>query len=190
LTLAVGCGTIRWKKETLMPDQLMPSPDSLTADFKAAMRRLTASVAILTTAQDGQRFGMAVTAVCSLGVSPPALIVSIAHTASMHDPVLATRRIAVNILRPDHREMVADFSGRKKGEARFEGGAWTAGPDGLPALVDAQATLFCGVAVVTPHNGHSVLFLDVGSVRLRDEIDPLLYQNGRVARAVYLDGAA
>lgn len=170
-----------------MTDLSTNPPDPLVAEFKSAMRRLTASVALLTTVQDGRRHGMAVTAVCSLGLAPPTLIVSIAHTASMHDPVVATGRIAVNILRPDHRDLVADFSGRKKGEARFEEGEWEAGPGGLPALADAQATLFCRVGVVTPYNGHSVMFLTVEAIRIHEAIDPLLYQNGRVARAVYLD---
>lgn len=172
-----------------MTDLHTTAPDPLIVDFKSAMRRLTASVALLTTTQDGKRYGMAVTAVCSLGIAPPTMIISIAHTASMHDPTIETGRIAINILRPDHRELVADFSGRKKGEARFEAGAWGAGPAGLPALADAQATLFCRVAQVTPYNGHSVMFLTVDSIRVREDIDPLLYQNGRVARAVYLEDA-
>lgn len=172
-----------------MTHQSTNPSDLLVADFKASMRRLTASVALLTTVQDGRRHGMAVTAVCSLGIAPPTMIVSIAHTASMHDPTIATGRIAINILRPDHRDLVADFSGRKKGEARFEVGAWEAGPNGLPALSDAQATLFCRVGLVTPYNGHSVMFLAVDSIRVREDIDPLLYQNGRVARAVYLEDA-
>lgn len=158
------------------------TPELITA-FKAAMRRLTGGVALLTTTDGISRSGMAVTAVCSLGIDPPTLIVSIAHTASMHGPTLASGRIAVNLLREAHSDMVADFSGRKKGEERFQIGEWIADRHGLPILADAQASLSCRVVQRTEYSGHSVLFIAVEEIRVWDAIEPLLYQNGGVAGA-------
>ena len=88
--------------------------------FKCAMRRLTSTVTIVTAEYGGRRHGMVATAVCSLGIDPPSLIASVAHTASLHSPLLTSGRFCVNLLTLSQADLVPVFSGQRSGEARFQ----------------------------------------------------------------------
>lgn len=154
-----------------------------TDDFKLAMRRLTATVSIITTAEAGQSFGMAVTAVCSLGISPPSLLISVAHTASMHGPLLRSRRFGVNMLSVDQADLVGPFSGKVKGPERFKLGDWNMDNDGVPCLLGAQANLVCDVAETFEYSGHTVVIGSVTMTRVREAISPLLYEDGNFVRS-------
>ncbi|MFW7354671.1 MAG: flavin reductase family protein [Brucella sp.] len=153
-------------------------------EFKKAMRRLTATVALITTCDEGKPFGMAATAVCSIGINPPSLLVSIAHTASMHDPLINSRRFGVNLLSREHAHIVGPFSGKVKGAARFEIGDWAAGYGGVPILVDAQASVICEVANIFEHSGHTLVVGTVVETKVREPVMPLLYENGGFAHSV------
>ena len=153
-------------------------------DFKQAMRRLTATVCLITTSDGRQPFGMTVTAVCSVGTTPPSLLISVAHTASMHDPLMTSRVFAVNVLSHEHAELVRPFSGQMKGSARFELGNWIEGPCGVPILTDAQASLLCEVTQTLEHGAHTIALGSVVEVRFRHEITPLLYENGGLVRSM------
>ena len=87
--------------------------------FKQAMRRHAASVNLITTEFDDVRYGMVVTAVCSLGIDPPSLLACVAATSSLYRPMSLGHVFAVNILRECHSPLVKIFSGQIKGEARF-----------------------------------------------------------------------
>lgn len=158
-------------------------PEKVADDFKLAMRRLTATVSIITTSHEQMPFGMAVTAVCSLGVNPPSILISVAHTASMHDPLMASRKFGVNLLSHEHAELVAPFSGKLKGLARFELGNWIEGPGRVPVLADAQASLVCDVASTYEYSGHTVVIGTVIESKIKEKILPLLYENGGLVRS-------
>jgi flavin reductase len=50
-------------------------------------------------------------------------------------------------------------------------------------LSDAQASLFCTVSSVVPFANHSIVLGCVDDISVRDEIDPLLFEDGRLAIA-------
>jgi flavin reductase len=151
--------------------------------FKQAMRRHAAAINLITTEHDGVRYGMAATAVCSLGVSPPSLLVCVATTASIHQPLMDGDHFAVNILRECHAPLVGAFSGQLRGEARFELGEWKRHSSGLPLLIDAQANMICRIAERLERSGHSILIGTVEDAVIFDEVEPLLYRNGALAVA-------
>tara|TARA_R110002126_G_scaffold282327_2_gene430671 strand:- start:227 stop:727 length:501 start_codon:yes stop_codon:yes gene_type:complete len=165
---------------------MQTSNTELVNAFKAGMRRLTSTVALITTSEEGVPFGMAVTAVCSVGINPPSLLISVAHTASMHGPVTRQRRFCVNLLNETHAEMVGAFSGKLKGAKRFELGNWTYDASGVPHLADAQAVFTCETAQETEHAEHTVIIGKVVDVKTQEPIAPLLYENGHLARAKVL----
>jgi flavin reductase (DIM6/NTAB) family NADH-FMN oxidoreductase RutF len=156
---------------------------NLAEDFRNAMRRLTASVSLITTEYEGERYGMAVTAVISMGIAPPSLLISVSHTASMHDALLARGRFAVNILTVEQGALVRPFSGALKGAARFGLGKWDASPQGLPFLVGAQANLGCRVAATQDYSGHTIFIGELETIAMAERIAPLLYENGELARS-------
>src|ERR1700744_4522110 len=58
--------------------------DALESDFRKAMRTLASAVSIVSTTSDNRRFGMTATAVCSLSMAPPTLLVCINQSSSLH----------------------------------------------------------------------------------------------------------
>ena len=158
-----------------------PSPVDLASSFKLAMRRLAATVTIVTAGREGRRFGMAATAVTSVTAVPPTLLICVNRTASIHDIIVETGRYCVNILGTHHADLVSAFGGGLQGEARFGHGAWSSRDGGMPYLDDAQASLFCAVRRSVAHGSHSVLIGEVLSVRLSEAVAPLLYQDGGLA---------
>ncbi|ACB96211.1 flavin reductase family protein [Beijerinckia indica] len=164
-------------------------PTSAIDDFKHAMRRLTATVSLVTTIEGENRYGMVATAVCSLGVAPPSLLISVAHTASLHDPLMRSRRFGVNMLSTEQSFLVGPFSGMVKGKERFAFGEWIRSCHGLPRLLGAQASVFCDVAQTFEHSGHTVVIGTVIETIYQDAIRPLLYENGRFVRSEVLESA-
>lgn len=166
-----------------MTHAIAQNPGDVAKDFKLAMRRLAATVTLITTSDaQGRRHGMAATAVNSVTMDPPTLLVCINQSASIHEPLLARHRFCVNVLMDGHDDLVAAFSGGKTGEDRFAGGSWdTDAATDLPFLDGAQSNLMCEVASVTPVGTHSLVLARVVGVRVADSVAPLLYADGRLA---------
>jgi flavin reductase (DIM6/NTAB) family NADH-FMN oxidoreductase RutF len=148
------------------------------------MRRLAATVTIVTTADGAQWHGMTATAVTSVSADPPALLVCVNQTASMHEPLIGSGRFCVNLLRAAQTELCGVFSGQRDGAERFNFGDWLTDESGVPYLADAQASLICTVELKIPYATHTVVIGRVDKVRIFDEVQPLIYQDGRFANSV------
>lgn len=162
------------------------APLDLQAGFRLAMRRLTSTISIITTEVAGLRHGMAATAVQSLSADPPSLLICVNRSASIHAPLHERRRFVVNMLHSGHGPLVPLFSGKLKGDERFRHGDWTE-LEGLPMLADAQAALCCELETHLSYGSHAILIGKVLSLRVLPRVDPLLYQDGKLAQARTLD---
>ncbi|MBG0512098.1 flavin reductase family protein [Agrobacterium sp. MOPV5] len=164
--------------------------DQVTLDFKKAMRRLAATVTIISTDDfDGIRHGMTATAVSSLSMDPPSLLVCVNHDASIYAPLINRGRFCVNVLTTDHEDLVAAFSGKLKGDARFEMGDWFRESLGTPYLNGAQCNLFCDVDSEIPFGSHSIVIGRVTAVRVEEDIRPLIFSDGRLGATQSLAAA-
>lgn len=158
--------------------QTSPTLD-LAAAFKNAMKQLVAGVSLLTTrAADGSRHGMLVTNLASVGAPEPALLICVNRGASMHEPLLASGRFGVNLLRATHADLVAIFTGKPSGEARFAHGCWRADAHGVPVLEDALASFTCRVETSMPFDGNTLFIGRVEACHAAAPFDPLTYMNG------------
>lgn len=145
--------------------------------FRKAMRSLTSAVSILSTVHKEQRFGMVATSVTSLSMDPPSLLACVNMSASIHAPMLECAKFCVNILHASQLDVAKAFSTRPASE-RFLKGEWTRVSDGPPYLANAQANIFCDIATTYVHGSHRIIIGEVSQVRVRDEVAPLLYENG------------
>jgi flavin reductase (NADH) len=161
----------------IMPAGLQSQQASLEEHFKAGMRRLASGVCVVATACHDRRYGMTVTAVCSLSAAPPSILVCINRDASAHRPIELSRRLSVNVLSVDQVEIAHHFSGAGgcSGEARFDHGDWISWPSGTPMLPDAAASLDCHVIESTQCSSHTVFVCRVDAVALRGAVQPLVY---------------
>jgi flavin reductase (DIM6/NTAB) family NADH-FMN oxidoreductase RutF len=153
---------------------------ALNERFRLGMRRLAAGVAIVTTRHDGGPRGLTVTALCSLSIDPPQLLVCVNRQADAHDPMIQSRRFCVNLLGQRHRALAARFAGLDgiEGEARFESGRWAMLATGAPVLEDALASFDCAVSQVVDAATHTIFIGRVVDVRARRSGAPLLYAAG------------
>jgi flavin reductase (DIM6/NTAB) family NADH-FMN oxidoreductase RutF len=147
------------------------------AEFKRGMRGLAAGVCVLTTAHEGKRWGLTATSVCSFSAEPPLLIVCVNRGAEAHDPMLASRRICVNVLAQDQAAVAERFSGAggHKGESRFAGLSWHEGVTGAPVLDDGVAAFDCRITDRYECSTHSAFVCAVLRVERREAAAPLVY---------------
>jgi flavin reductase (DIM6/NTAB) family NADH-FMN oxidoreductase RutF len=156
--------------------------DMVAAEFKRAMRRLASTVTIISTADiNGNRYGMAATAVNSVSMDPPSLLVCINQSASIHAPLTGRGAFCVNVLGTEHEDLVSAFSGRLAGAERFTVGDWRDDARGIPYLEDAQCNLVCDIERMVPFGTHSIIIGRVNAVRVAEGIAPLIYTDGTLA---------
>lgn len=130
-------------------------------EFKDAMARLSSHVTIVTAVDEqGQPRGFTASAVCSLSLNPPLLLVSISRSGVAHDAFVRADRFAVNVLRESHRDLAQRFA--TKGIDRFAGTDFeVAAP--APYLPDALSVLICSRHAAYPGGDHTIL---VGAVEM------------------------
>src|SRR5262249_49786510 len=145
--------------------------------FRGAMRALTSAVSIISTDCSGRRFGMTATAVTSVSVAPPSLLVCINQAASLHAPLLDSRRFCVNILQAWQSALAQAFGSPVSDRSAH--GAWLRDDRELPYLADAQANIFCDVDDIHAYGTHTVVIGRVYRVGVHAPVHPLLYQDGR-----------
>lgn len=159
-----------------MPD----TPDDLAQAFKGAMRRLATTVTIASTlGPEGRPMGMTATAVTSVSVDPPALLICVNRSASIHPCLTMGRRFCINLLAADHGDLSFAFGGRVAPGERFAQGQWRQGEEEVPYLADAQSNLFCTVDALFGYGTHSIVVGRVESVRLHGDVRPLIFGDGR-----------
>jgi flavin reductase (DIM6/NTAB) family NADH-FMN oxidoreductase RutF len=157
-------------------------PDAEIANFRLAMREFAAGVAIVTCANGKERAGCTATALASLSLSPPSLVVCLERSSSTLTALTQAGAFAVNILAADHRALASRFAGGKngiEGEARFEEGDWSSLMTGAPTLVDALAALDCRVEDIVERHTHAIVIGAVQAVRVGVERSGLLHWRSR-----------
>lgn len=153
-------------------------PEELPAQFRAAMRRLAASVAVVAARGENGPVGMAATSVTSLTVDPPAVLVCVNRATALHGLLVPTAPLSVNLLARDQQDVSAAFGGGVPQEERFRIGEWREGPDGVPELVGAQANLACVIDAMLAYGTHSIVIARVLRATVSDAVTPLIYQDG------------
>jgi flavin reductase (DIM6/NTAB) family NADH-FMN oxidoreductase RutF len=153
--------------------------DNPSAALRAGMRRLAASVCVITAIDSsGQRHAMTATAVTSVSDDPASLLVCVNRQASLHDILAQGHRFAVNVLSADQDNMSVLCASGDVGEARFAQGSW-GDANGLPYLRDTQAVFFCQTARQLTHGTHLIVIGEVDKVLVADgAVNPLLYADG------------
>src|SRR5687768_15087141 len=149
-------------------------------DFKQGMRRLGASVCIISTRRpDGSRNGLTATAVCSLSADPPMLLACLNKSSNSFGAVVEAGIFAVNVLSLQDAGVADQFAGTKPALEKFQVGDWLEGVTGAPLLATAMASFDCDVERVVEAGTHGILLGAVREIRLGEAGKaPLLYASG------------
>jgi len=146
-------------------------------DFRLAMRKLTASVTVITAAHEGARGGLTASAVCSVSFEPLTMLACINRAASCFPLIDASRKCAVNLLTAEDVAIANQFGSSGSPDPRFTVGDWH-DVDGLPVLKSAAATILLNVNAHHDSGTHRVFFGDVTHVTLAKTARALLYEDG------------
>ncbi len=147
-------------------------------DFLLAMRRLTTTVHVVTCGYEGQKYGMTATAVLSVCNDPPAMLTCVNKSSSLFQPMTMVERFCINLLKVGQQDVASAFSGKMKGDERFECGKWSASNE-TPYLVTAQASIFCETREFTSFGTHGIFIGEVCDLVTDRSINPLLYEDGK-----------
>ncbi len=166
----------------------MTDTDSQLADsFKQAMRRVAATVNVISICVDGQPMGITATAVSVVSMDPPSLLVCVNQAASVHPKIENVVHFNVNVLHRDQAEVATIFADRKLEAQRFIRG-WDNDCVTPPRLRDAQASILCRRIDHHRFGTHSIFIGVVEDVVAREEIDPLIYLDGKFGELRRLAG--
>lgn len=147
-------------------------------DFKEAMRRLAGTVTIVTVSNGAERHGTTATAVTSLSMDPPSILVCFNKDSRLHGHLTAVKSFCVNLLHVDNVAASRLFASPVSAEERFAGGDWRSEEDLPPYLADAQANIFCLKDKEIEYGSHTIFIGRVVRVTNRGDISPLIYCNG------------
>ncbi|PPK43051.1 resorcinol 4-hydroxylase reductase subunit [Trinickia symbiotica] len=145
--------------------------------FRAAMRRIASTVTIITASDGHRRHGMTMTAVSSLSMEPPSMIICVNQSTFLHDILMSARHFCVNVLTHDQAEVSKAFSGASSPEERFSVGEWLTHGSGTHYLSNAQANIVCRKHAAIPFGTHTIFIGSADDVMLGDDARPLLYRN-------------
>ncbi|WP_078971339.1 flavin reductase family protein [Streptomyces chattanoogensis] len=174
---------------TSTPSTMPPAPSPAREEegigpeaFRALMGSHAGAVAVITTADErGNPYGFTCTALCSLSLDPPLLLVCVSNTGRTL-PVLVERgEFVVNLLHGRGRRAAEAFAGRTA--ERFSSVPWEAAPDsGVPLLREDSHTLArCRVDRLHPAGDHTIVIGEVVWTDASEETGPgpLLYGRRR-----------
>lgn len=156
--------------------------------FRDVIGRFASGVTVITTTADGADFGTTASAVSSLSMDPPMMLICLNRTSDTQVAVLKSGVFGVNILAEDQGQIAYQFA--KKGANKFDGVGIRRGRSGVPLVEDALAHLECEVQETVSGGTHTVFLARVQQAAGTDRA-PLTYFRGRFGRLeTALDEAA
>lgn len=147
-------------------------------EFRQAMAHLAAAVNIVTTEGPHGKLGITVTAVCSVTDTPPTVLVCVNKRSAAHDIFKNNGVVAVNVLASDQSELAQHFAGATNVPMaeRFSWDIWDEDSD-APTLRDARVALVGRIRDTYSRGTHTVMFVELDSIRTRDETGGLIYDS-------------
>ena len=165
--------------EASVPLPTLPALDSTV--FRNVIGTITSGVIVLTTRDNGGDHGMTISAICSLSMEPPMLLVCLNTNSRTQQAVMSSGQFAVHVL--DHQQAwIAERFARPSTRNKFDGVA--TGPSLLvdvPVLTDALAVVECQVEEAVRGGTHRVFLSKVVHAEAR-EGSPLAYFRGKFGR--------
>lgn len=156
--------------------------------FRQAMRRVAATVCVLSAQTPHGRRGVTVSSVASLTIEPPTICFSLHKLSSFYSAVLAPRLVCVNVLARGQDEIGAAFAASNATQDRFAIGVWdtldvtqscaSGERKVLPILRGAQANIVAEICHDVAYGTHHLCIAEVREVRMAECVDPLIYCNG------------
>ena len=143
--------------------------------FKALMRNIASSVAVITTNQAGKPHGMTATAICSVSADPATILIVVNRSTRSHPIISVAKTFTVNILADHQHAIGARFA--SKHDNPFDGIEYRTGSNGSPTIEGVAAHIACATVSEIEVETHTIF---IGRVVGGDvsKAPPLLYHAG------------
>jgi 4-nitrophenol 2-monooxygenase / 4-nitrocatechol 4-monooxygenase, reductase component len=148
--------------------------------FRHVIGHFASGVTVLTSHNADEDFGATASAVSSLSLEPPMLLVCLNRRSSTQEAIHASGHFGVNILDED-QGIVAERFASPRGADKFAGLTVERGDGKVPLLTDSLAYCECRVAEAVMAGTHRVFLADVIRAVAR-EGSPLTYFRGEFGR--------
>ena len=160
----------------------VPGTEVSAAEFRHAMGYFATGVTVITSiGADGEPVGTTASAVTSLSLDPPLVLVCFDLGSVTLRAIRGHGAFVVNVLAAAQRQLSANFA-RRGLAAAWDGVRHRHGPTGSPRLEDVLAIMECTVERALPGGDHEII---VGRVRhvqtSASPAGPLVYFRGGYA---------
>ena len=152
--------------------------DSLV--FRRTIGHFATGVTVITTRSGDRAFGMTASAVASLSLDPPMLVVCVNRKAPTHEAIACSDQFVVNVLALSQEPLARHFA--TPSDDKFAGVELTDGRHGMPVLAGCLANFECAVESVATGGTHTIFVARVLSALAEEGRDPLLYYRGEFGR--------
>lgn len=152
-----------------------------TAEFRRVLGHFATGVTVVTSAErDGSVSGLTASAVASVSLDPPLVLVCVDRTADTHGAIERSGSFAINVLAEESESLARRFADYPA-EEKFAGVAYHREVTGAPVLEASLAWVDCEVHHAHDGGDHTIY---VGRVMAGDARDggPLLYFRGGYGR--------
>jgi DNA-binding GntR family transcriptional regulator len=147
--------------------------------FRDVIGRFASGVTVITTRVGDVDYGTTASAVSSLSMEPPMLLICMNRTSETGQAIHESGHFTVNILGEGQGEIAKRFA--SKGGDKFSGVDIERGLGDLPHIADALGHLDCAVDETATGGTHTV-FLSLVEHASATEGSPLTYYRGRFGR--------
>lgn len=145
-----------------------------SSEFRRILGHWTSGVAVVATVTpDGAPRGLTASAVASVSLDPPLVLVCVERSANTHDSIRDARAFSINVLSQSGERLARRFASDETAE-KFDGIAWRAEVTGSPILEDALAWVDCTLFDVYDGGDHGIFVGEVVAGYARED-EPLVY---------------
>jgi 3-hydroxy-9,10-secoandrosta-1,3,5(10)-triene-9,17-dione monooxygenase reductase component len=158
------------------------SAEVSASEFRQAIGHFATGVTVVTSiGANGEPVGTTASAVTSLSLDPPLVLVCFDRTSLTLQAVRAHGAFVVNVLAAPQRHLSANFA-RRGVTAAWDGVRHRPGPTGSPRLDGVLAALECTVENSLPGGDHEIIVGRIHDVETSGRnAAPLLYWRGAYA---------
>ncbi|MCU0464616.1 MAG: flavin reductase family protein [Anaerolineae bacterium] len=147
--------------------------------FRQSLSQWASGVTVVTLAHGGEYHGMTASSFSSVSLTPPLILVCIAHHAATHARLMETGAFAVNILAEHQADLGKRFAGMMPDITdRFADLTITTAETGSPLLDGVLAALDCRTHQTVEAGDHTILIGEIVAAHVNPG-EPLIYSNRR-----------
>jgi len=150
------------------------------ARFREIMGSFATGVAVVTACDAaGRPAGMTASAIASVSLGPPLLLVCVWDAAEFHEAIAQADAFGLSVLAEDQEDLSRRFAG--KGPERFAETPWHPHATGVPLLERVAAHIVCAAREAHPAGDHTIFLGEVVDGALFSRA-PLLHVGGAYRR--------